>query len=408
MARTKKKISAHAANDLLLLQTIVDQVRANENRSDRFAIENTNHTDRPTSFRTKHPRRTANSLPAKLLQPSHSPGYSEFLLPATRLYTHFLEHALPIFHCLIHTVPKVLARKKTSDLRIWIFPEPLLALTKEQKESTLHYMGRIGEAVDWDVHEAKEDAGLNEADDGMTTMQCDRPLLRWGLSGWGSTITSSRKLVQAVEDAARAGDDTAGEKWHSFCLARLWLHEMSHAVVNAVLPSNTEKQEVFLGTNASTSEVGFEVEQRVFGGCIHNQEEMVPWKGKVCLEEWPDSRTLADLRRMGIQIETRGSSRALTKEWIVLWKVESEFWERMFEEEFWLQDSIMSNPAALHPEKSVGIMDVFRVTTVAEKAAIAGEMRSMGYAEVEYRLWARQASADDTDGIEAGTASEKR
>ncbi|SMR45258.1 unnamed protein product [Zymoseptoria tritici ST99CH_3D1] len=405
MARTKT-IKAHVASDALIQKSIADQVRANGNRQNRSTIENTNHANRPTAFRARHPRRAATSLPAKLLQPSNSPGFSKFLLPATQLCTHPLDHALPVFHCLIHTVPKLLPRKRASDPRTWIYPEPLLTLTKEQKESTWHYMRQIGEAVDWVVSEPNAKKGLHESDEGMATIQRTRPLLRCGLMGHGATITTSVNMVRAAEDAARSGNDAAGEKWHSSQLAILWLHEMSHAVVHAVLPADPGTPEhVFLGTATPTAEVGFEVEQRIFGGTMGLQRDLVPWAGGVYLEEWPDSQTLAYHREMGDLIETRGSSRALTKEWNVVWKVESDFWERMFEEEFWLQDGIAGNLAALHAKRDAGVTVVFKETTLAEEEAIASEMQSMGYAEVREHLWVKQGSA--VGEIETGNQSER-
>ncbi|SMR43096.1 unnamed protein product [Zymoseptoria tritici ST99CH_1E4] len=381
---------AQLARDCRLEMRIGDQIRANHNRLNREAIESANHADRPPSF-----------VPTQMLQPFTFPGNRRFLLPALRLYGHFIDHALPIFHCLLQMAPKLLLRNAASDSRIWIYPEPLLSLTKEQKESTLDYVRRVEEAVDWSIGDPRNTARLGESVEGLTTAQRDRPLLRWGLLGYGSSILINRNMIQAVEDSVRSGDDAAGEMWHSFCLAVLWLHEMSHAVVNAVLPLVDEQREVYLGTTASTDEVGFEVERRIFGGRFQFHKDSI-LAGKVVLKEWPDRQTLAEYRQLGFSLKTRGSPKALMNDWTVLWRVESAFWQRMFKEEFWLQDSF-----TLRPEKNIGMAILLKQSdlTIVEEEAMCSKLRSMGYVTKD-GMWVRQQSADDVSGTQTAVTSE--
>ncbi|SMQ46740.1 unnamed protein product [Zymoseptoria tritici ST99CH_3D7] len=303
----------------------------------------------PTQFRVKYPRAASQQDPKRLIQPHFIDGEIPSLLMAIRLYVELVDHALPLFHTLLLREPKILPRIEFLNSRRWEYPEPHLKLNREEKYHAWTCLATIGNGLDWIVGEVGRD-GLTQADTGSTTINHRRPLLVHGLPGYGSVITAAPEIVRHIKDSAKRGDIGA-QKWHSFELAATWLHELAHAVVNAVLPY-TEQQEVFLGLGATTTEVGFEVEGRVFSGIFAQSEHsMLP--GDVVLKEWPNLETIRNYQsEYGFEI--RGSAAEL-RDWKVWWKVDRSFWERMFEDSFWKKRCAVGT---LWPEKIFGILKV--------------------------------------------------
>ncbi|SMR43095.1 unnamed protein product [Zymoseptoria tritici ST99CH_1E4] len=342
-----RRKNAIAASDVRTAKALYAQIQANQASLDpQYRLAN-----EPSDWRIGHLRNAAINHPKQHLQPKFDPERSPSIQPAIRLYMHFLDCALPIFHTLLRE-PALLLRKTPSKPRVWLYPEPLLDLTAEQKSRTWTQLGEIGKKVYWVVGVADE-YGLKPSDEGNTLALSDRPLHDAGLVGLGSRITTNLTMMQAVENAA----NSEGQKLHMFNLAVLWLHEISHAVANAVLPA-TRQEKMFLGPWSSTSEDGFEVEDRLFGGRFVECHKPI-LNTPMVLQEWPDVETLRTYQQSGEPILTRGSAEKLTREWTVQWRVEPSYWERMFEEDFWKKDLMVGRSDALWPDKNVGVLRHF-------------------------------------------------
>ncbi|KJX98582.1 hypothetical protein TI39_contig403g00002 [Zymoseptoria brevis] len=381
MTRSKNVI---AASDVRTAKALYAQIQANRASFDpqyRLAHE-------PSGWRIDHLRYACISHPKQHLQPKFDPERSPSILPAIHLYMHFLDCALPIFHTLLLREPALFLRETPSEPRVWLYPEPLLDLTAEQKSRTWTSLGEIGKEVVWVVGVADED-GLKPRDEGMTYSLWDRPLHDTGLAGHGSRITTNLTMMQAVENSANSED----QKLHMFNLAVLWLHEMAHAVANAVLPwtAATGRQELFVGPRSSTSEDGFEVEDRLFGGRFVECHKLI-LNTPMVLQEWPDVVTLRSYQKSGEPILTRGTSERLTREWTVEWKVEPNYWKRMFEEDFWRNDLMVGRSNALWPAKNVGVLRKFvsRALTEEEEETLEREMEIEGYERRRNDLFVRK------------------
>ncbi|SMR45257.1 unnamed protein product [Zymoseptoria tritici ST99CH_3D1] len=330
----------------------------------------------PTQFRTIHPRDVTKAHPMQRILPSFLEGNSPSIADAIWLYFRFVSYALPIFHTLMHREPELTPRDDASKPSIWLYPEPLLDLSKEQEDCTWTFLGRMGSQVTWVVDKDATDKTL-----GWTLKQCNRPLLDAGLLGYGSIITTTPGMIQMVEDAFQS-DRIEDHKRHSFNLAFLWLHELSHAIRNAVVPwlKGSKDDAMFLGPDASTSEDGFEVQSRVFGGRLFGSYER-KLNAEMVLQEWPDVGTIRQYRDLGYMLLTRGSAESLTREWTIRWKVEPSYWERMFEDSFWTKTLVVGRSDALWPDKSIGVLCKFvsRALTKEEEEKLERKMELEGY-----------------------------
>ncbi|KJX98588.1 hypothetical protein TI39_contig403g00005 [Zymoseptoria brevis] len=365
-----------AAGDSLTVKTLANQIQSSHALFDIRQHEHNQYTP-------GHPQDLI-THPINYLRPvlhMQDPALDS----AIRLYLHFVDHALPIFHSLLHCMPTLASRKDESDVKEWTFPEPLITLTAEQKAITWEYMGRLGREIEWKEASREEmnKGGKKMVPEGECTLRPDRPLQSRGLLGFGSTITTSRKLVQHVEASARTGDSRK-HQWCSFDLATTWLHELSHAVEHAVLPG-VEWNDVFLGPGAKTSETGFEVEGRVFGGRFNTRNGNVGLPradtGEVWMREWPDLMTIHEYWNDDNRLIARLPATELERLWVKQWRIDWRFVEKMFEDQFWQKHlKARLRQGMLRPERRADL-HILRKTslTVAEKEKARQESLANGY-----------------------------
>jgi hypothetical protein len=171
-------------------------------------------------------------------------------------------------------------------------------------------------------------------------------------------------MVSRIDNA----HDMASQQWASFELALLMLHELVHAVEYAVLPYNLEQQ-VFLGPAARTTEIGFEVEAMIFGGrlSLHDGQGT---SDKVMLSEWPDAETAQDYRDAGQPIQLRGTPKQMKRSWSMLWKVDLDFLEGLFEDQYWAEEVASQGMQALRPQTRVGRLKLSRRLTDIEEESM--------------------------------------
>ncbi|SMQ46741.1 unnamed protein product [Zymoseptoria tritici ST99CH_3D7] len=340
---------ARAASGKLVEKALHDQIEENQAVFDLDC----GRLEEPTAFRLNHLRPSNRGHSIYLLQPKIKCPESRSLASAEKLYMHFLSDALPTFHTLIHR-RRILLPRRASAPRVWAYPEPLPSLTKDQQAHTWEFLGKLAKEIDWDLCDANT-PGWKPTTNGWCTMQSDRPLHDGGMLGFGSTITTSHVLVKSLDDAVKAQDEVS-QRWYAFRLAVVWLHELSHAVAHAVLPGNGD-DDVLLGPNARTSEVGFEVEARMFGGLFQILPQDLPiLAGNLAVKQWPDWEIVNDYKQAGTNVETRNAPADTTQGLAVAWKVEWSFIKSMFDEDFWVAGSGASRALQLRPEKQIGAM----------------------------------------------------
>jgi hypothetical protein len=151
-----------------------------------------------------------------------------------------------------------------------------------------------------------------------------------------------------VEEAVDSGS-LWQKQWHSSFLARLWLHENSHAVVNAALPSRGYPR-VFIGPGAKTSEDGFEVEARIFGGQFKIVPELRPSSEALVFTDWPDWARVKEYKDARLPLITKEADPE-EQSWQLGWEVEQDFIERMFRDSFWTEELTEWRLEALRPKK---------------------------------------------------------
>jgi hypothetical protein len=285
---------------------------------------------------------------------------------------------------MLLSAPTLQEQRDMSDTKIWTFPEPLAVLNSQQRADTWEMIGRLGMELQYD-----HSKDFDNSDEGMTCRLSKRPLQYAGLLGTGSMITVSTKLLEDLEDAATNGN-TETYQAESRRLAILLSHEFTHATIQAVLPDNNNT-EVFLGPSARTSEVGFEMEGRLFGGLF----EMCPrmgaagrLSGKIALREWPYFLMIKHYIDDVEHIETRGwSNEEMERTWEVYCEVPDEYLSGMFEESFWDKED------ALHLEKRAAFVlsrnnPGYRLAEVETRDALSF-MRSKGYRRYQAGLFER-------------------
>ncbi|SMY20420.1 unnamed protein product [Zymoseptoria tritici ST99CH_1A5] len=398
--------TAIAASDARAVSKLYAQIRSNQKAM---------HFQRPlpnmlTQFRTDHARDVTIAHPVQHILPSFPEGNSPSISAAIWLYSRFISYALPIFHTLLHREPELTPRDGASEPPVWLYPEPLQDLTQEQEDYTWTFLGRIGPKLKWIVDED----GANGIQ-GWTRRCRDLPLLSESLEGCGSIIATAASEMQVVEDAFQYGT-IEDHKEYSFDLAVLWLHELSHAIVLAVVPrlEGAKNEAVYLGPDASTSEDGFEVENRLFGGRLSGCSER-KLNAKKVLQEWPDVKTIRVTREAGFMLLTRGSAESLTREWTIRWKVEPSYWERMFEDGFWTKglvggqskngswrkDLVDGRSGALWPDKSIGGVYHFDggEQFEEEKEILERELEIEGYERRRNGLFVRKGLEFETEAM---------
>lgn len=130
-----------------------------------------------------------------------------------------------------------------------------------------------------------------------------------------------------------------------FQLSKLLLHELGHALSNAV-QGNTCYGELF-HEDSDLAEMGYALETAVFGGvldmnttlcaanydlCSNAQQYMKVCKGNLALHAWPDGKTQYYYERLGNKLfRSRRKLPPVTK----VQRVELQFLAQLFSHEFW-------------------------------------------------------------------------
>jgi hypothetical protein len=291
-------------------------------------------------------------------------------------------HAMPIFYTLIHRLPSLQPRMTESETRVGTFPKSPTELTEGEAEFTEQYLNFIGRELKWTLADGHT-GGI--ADAGSCTIRPEAPLLKNGLLGYGSTIATSPSSVAELNRAVQAGDDDQAE-YLSFQLASLWMHELAHAVVFAVLPDGGRGQ-VFLGPNAKTSEVGFEMEASLFGGhlsVLRDEASIAILRTSLSAKQWPDWTTVKSYGGSDKDnvILTRADQEEINRRWDVVWRVEWSWITRLFDESFWSVGTPMSRATELRPLRRFGLLRDLTGShmTEAERDAVTLTLYQEGFA----------------------------
>ncbi|KAI5362922.1 hypothetical protein Slin14017_G066030 [Septoria linicola] len=264
---------------------------------------------------------------------------------AMRLVSRIIRHTWPIWHAILCSDVSLFYEENGKTTIA--FPEPVAKITEDNLEATMSAFEEVAAHITfiWNPNE-----------DGVTLPE--RDILLPTLPGVGSLIAIPKHLLNHLKQA-ESTQDHIWTAWLNFEIASLIVHELAHACTIAATPIDLEPElsnlaDAYLGPHVATSEIGFEVEQRVWGGIPYQHDHAHPGQGEVrhrpalgnwseapvifvtC--EWPDERVVHEyasadgygfMRAIG---ETAGKE---VKGERTLQEVSTSWLGQLFEERFW-------------------------------------------------------------------------
>ncbi|GIZ41640.1 hypothetical protein CKM354_000493900 [Cercospora kikuchii] len=270
-------------------------------------------------------------------------------LQAKRLAWRAIEHSLPIWYSLLageDFSTRSWVPKEGESTGFTLFSEPLQKLSSLQ---ALQVRARLQTLLSNCTFAIEPNAKSNHSDGNHS-----RPLA--GLPGVGSDIFLSDEIFIQLEDAELA-NDTLWLTWLNFELASTILHELAHACVTA---STTRDRRTALGSccgdhlgNSTVSEIGYEVEYRLWGGlpsqfdfdatprmmealggkCYYRPDVDFPSRQvpmALTMIEWPDVETVERYPTVHRRVELDSVRKA--------WMIEIPWLVDLFRDEFWERD----------------------------------------------------------------------
>lgn len=170
----------------------------------------------------------------------------------------------------------------------------------------------------------------------------------------GSTIRFSREDVEAHTQQGRYGlyKGDFGIKWRTFEAAKIFLHELMHAMAHARLgwldniPFESNK----------VVETGYEWDNHIFGGAICHSKlrySTLNDNASLMIRDWPAASITRTYQRLGYCIDVREEPWSIEMHWWLL-PVMSEWFEKLFTHEFWKKTVPEQGAGALKPPRVRG------------------------------------------------------
>lgn len=210
------------------------------------------------------------------------------------------------------------------------FPEPKAyggLLTQAQKDLTWSRLGELIEGTQFKVAEMKSDGMCEMA----TNQHSDFP-------GRGSIISISKQNIDKANKAFADRNHMLHQYW-MFYIAYTLLHELGHAMTFLALPIGYQGK-CFLG-HGLTSEIGFEIQSRVFGGIFDQEtgsasspDPLKHLEFRLVQRDWPNPHTL-DLYRLDPDLEEILLRVPEPQRTIPSWKVNFSYINQMFQDTYW-------------------------------------------------------------------------
>ncbi|KAF2217035.1 hypothetical protein CERZMDRAFT_81018 [Cercospora zeae-maydis SCOH1-5] len=281
--------------------------------------------------------------------PSTGKRLTRFTLPlqAKELVWRAIEHSWPIWHSCLSgedTFSRMLLLGKTEKPGFTVFSEPLPALSSQQVQWTRAKMEELLSACFFAIH----------LDNPTPVARALRHVPLPTLPGTASEILFPESMFNQLAEAEDA-NDTLWLTYLNFELASTILHELGHACATASV-SRARSFELgsdgcdHLGPDSQISEIGFDIERRLWGGvptqvefddslrmisklefrCYYRPHDdflhRVPMT--LMMTNWPDKEIVESYP---VKLHVRGELEGGHKAWFmeIPWMVD------LFREEFW-------------------------------------------------------------------------
>lgn len=271
--------------------------------------------------------------------------------------SHIIQHLVHSFtrqslH-IIHSLTQPPQRINVGGVDMLCFPEPVASpamLSTNQLNTTIAFLIYVVQNITVDIKTLVGGTG------GVTT-NIPSHSLSPHLHGVGSTISIAQASVDRLVGAPT--DNVMLKQYMMFDIARTFIHELAHAYAFAVLPED-QMGFCFLG-NGFTSEIGFEFENRLFGGIFAREdgdtfspEDFNSLDFSTVLREWPNPHICEAYRLSTFDdIYVRGHVSAVTRKWRVPW----DYFASKFHDPFWVRlPTLGNNP--LWPVRQIGLMAI--------------------------------------------------
>ncbi|EME42494.1 hypothetical protein DOTSEDRAFT_36352 [Dothistroma septosporum NZE10] len=319
-----------------------------------------------------------------------------------RLASHFLEVLLPEFYTILCTTPERNRMTGTDGRPIERFVEPPMQLNAQQDFLVREQLELLACSVDYGLDISQDPTTLVAAT--CCAVPNDDAVARAIRRGMCSTISLNHAYyTRYVYSYYERKNDLVRYNFYCLEMACSVVHELAHAAANLRCNQYEQRPHYFVGHTAKTSEEGFEVESKLFGGIIvgkgayqYNKSYVyadgrpseISWP--IVLANWPDAYTtlpaysittaenLVDPSKMNIDevfnafeeakdakyaqvLQSTGMAPevivpAVLPAYAIQWNTDFLHWHQMFQDSFWdVKVRSMGPRAAMWPVQKRGI-----------------------------------------------------
>ena len=277
---------------------------------------------------------------------------------AARLIWRTLLHHLPIWHAILFgTMKAVPARLKGEFgkvIHVPQYPEPLAMLTPKQTHETMERLMEVADKLYIRVGHLVDEAGRTAP----TTTKLKLS------SGQASLMEIDREVLDNITTALNNKNHFL-VAYYSLKLCTTFVHEMAHALALARFPQSLVQfnniciGNAYLAPSSYTSEIGYEVENRIWGGIVtaidQSKEQIytignVQHRLKTVLREYP-AQNITDryANNPEYNIDVRGTIPPVH----FIWRIPVRWLAEIYQEGFW--DRVdRDDKAALSVPKELG------------------------------------------------------
>ena len=290
-----------------------------------------------------------------------SPKYAA---QAFRLVDRTLQQSLPIWHAILCGGPVPCSPSPPrGNKNTWVqFREPRKSLNAQEINDT---ECKLEEMLEMTTFYVLADIPGNPG--GRTSPRADRKMTK--LPGLGCSI-GIRSFYFEQLGLKEVKENPLRSLYYNFIVASNILHELAHAAVLAAVPEDMRATtgsggNGHLGFSSHCSEIGFEMESRLWGGIMstrtikredlkrehvcYSTSENHAFGSAIVLRDWPDA-PMVD--RYG---PNKVSVRRKVKPVRNIWRVSFHWLQKLFRDDFWQSLDTGSDQDSLQMPKMLGI-----------------------------------------------------
>ncbi|TKA25187.1 hypothetical protein B0A50_05885 [Salinomyces thailandicus] len=287
--------------------------------------------------------------------------FSDFYLayePAFRLATLLIEASLPFFHTLMYGEFIVLRRaRESSHWRQILCINEVKELTEQQAQRTRRALQKLAGSIRFNVNEARDASVCTYEKNPLTDK-------------WVASILIDPVLDEEIDFIFTNPTDIAYWSATHVDAATTLMHELAHAVR---MLRHGRGCDVFFEGNY-TSEEGFELEKRLFGGVVDEDTGyyILPdgtrsrLKNMKILLDWPDAGLIGNYKETNLAMSTIGEVPKVS----VKWNTRMSHFINLLQTSWWVTEYGRRGSEALRFEKIQGqrifFNNVFSVGGITE------------------------------------------